>query len=287
MGIFFFVMVILLAAWFFVRIEPLLGHPHIERLTHFHSSLAADRRKVVICLGDSLTHGNASFDYVHSLASRLEPSGYTVLNAGINSELAWNVLQRIDDVIRSEPAIIVLLIGTNDARACENPDEARTYVKRMKLPEKPDEAFFYDNYRALLDRLAEGENLRPILLTLPPLGERRNEGIDDYVDRFNRFIEEEAASRGFACLPLEAKLREYLIADSSEEAPAYGSDASNRLIYKALFFHYLLGWNWDRIAEQSGMRLLTDMIHLNERAGEILVDLVEAEIRRQGEGVEG
>jgi acyl-CoA thioesterase I len=269
----------LFIAWIVVRIQPLIGHSHVERLENFHSSLAADREKVVICLGDSLTHGNGSFDYVHALASRLEPSGYTVLNAGINGQLAWNILQRVDQVVASEPAYVVLLVGTNDARGIEDEKIAARYVKEMSLPELPSENFFIESYRELLDELGECLTTRVIPVTLPPMGERGGGEVDELVDGFNTFIERESSHRGLACVPLGRALRERLLSDSFDDAPAYSAPMANRLIFKAMLSKYLFGWTWDRIAERHRMKLLTDMIHLNESSGLILVDLVEAKIR--------
>jgi len=260
--------------------QPLFGHAHIDKLERFHSSLAADREKVVICVGDSLTHGNVGFDYVHALASRLEPWGYTVLNAGINGELAWNVLQRADRIVATDPAYVVLLVGTNDARGCEDENAAKRYVKDRKLPQTPDEDFFFDSYRELLDELGESQSARLIVVTLPPLGERRGEDIDAITDRFDDFIDREAQARNVACLPLGRVLRERLHADSFEDTPAYRAKASNRLALLSVFRRYLLGWAWNRIAERHRLKLLTDMIHLNEVSGGVLVDLVEAEIKR-------
>jgi lysophospholipase L1-like esterase len=271
--------VIALLTWVFLRLRPMLGQAHLRRLERFHASLAADRHKVVVCMGDSLTHGNASFDSVHELARRLEPPGYTILNAGVNGELAWNLLQRVDAIVRAEPAYVVLLAGTNDARACESEWAARGYVRRMKLPQSPDEEFFRESYRMLLDALAESECTRTILVTLPPLGERTGEPIDDVVAGMNTFIEQEAATRGIQCLPLHTALQDVLVAEEGDERPAYDAQRSERLAIKAIFQRYLLGWSWDRIAESNGMTLLTDMIHLGERGGCIAVDLVEAEIK--------
>ena len=276
-----FIVAVVLVIWIAIRIQPLIGHAHIERLERFHSSLAADREKVVICLGDSLTQGNVSFDYVHALASRVEPWGYTVLNAGINGELAWNLLQRVDQVVSSDPAYVVLLVGTNDARGSENAKAANRYLKDMKLPQAPDEDFFVESYRQLLDALKNSVSARVIVVTLPPMGEKSGEAIDGVVDRFNAFIEEEARKRGLASIPYGRSLRENLLSDSFEDSPPYSASSSNRLIFKALLRRYLQGWRWDRIAENHRMKFLTDMIHLNERAGAALVDLIEAEVRSE------
>jgi lysophospholipase L1-like esterase len=252
-------------------------------LKGFRSSLAADQRKVVICLGDSLTRGNVGFDYVDGLARRLEPTGYTVMNAGVNGELAWNLLQRVGDVISAEPAWVILWVGTNDARACENERLAARYVRRMKLSQVPDEGFFRKNYVLLLDRLQEIPSVRVALLTLPPLGERGGAGIDSYRENFSRFIEQQATERGLTCIPMGRLFKERLLADPSEKAPVYKASSSSRLLLRGVLYHYLLGWSWDRVASSNRMRLLTDMIHLNKHAGEMVIDEVEGLIRSDSE----
>lgn len=273
--------IIVLAMWVIMRLAPVFGEPHMLRLERFHASLAADRRKVVVCVGDSLTHGNASFDYVHALASRLEPEGHTVLNAGINGDLAWNVLQRIEAVTRGEPAYVVLLVGTNDARACESEWAAQKYVKQKKLPQTPDEAFFEESYRGILDALSAVDCTRTIVVTLPPLGERASEPVDEIVGRFNRFIASEAAVRDLPCLDLNGEIDAVLGVERDEEAPAYDAKRSQGLVVRSILLHYLVGWSWDRIAKHYRMQLLPDMIHIGESGGAVLVDLVERGIRSE------
>ena len=39
--------------------------------------------------------------------------------------------------------------------------------------------------------------------------------------------------------------------------------------------HYLLGMSWDRIADRRGLALTVDLVHLNDRAGMVVADLVE------------
>jgi lysophospholipase L1-like esterase len=270
---------IVIVAWVVTRLAPLFGQPHLHRLARFHASLAADRQKVVVCVGDSLTQGNVSYDYVHVLASRLEPDGYTVLNAGVNGDLAWNVLQRIDAVTRGEPAYVVLLVGTNDARACESDRAATRYERRKALPQTPDGAFFEESYRGLLEALATSGCTRTILVTIPPLGERGDEPVVEAVGRVNAFIAREAAERELPCLDLHGALERQLDAGPRDRAPEYGARTSQRLMVRAVLLRYLLRWSWDRIARHHGMRLLSDMVHLDETGGGTLVDLVEQEVR--------
>ena len=81
----------------------------------------------IVFLGDSLTDG-ARWD-------ELFP-GKPVKNRGINGDTTHGVLQRLDDILAGKPAVVFLLIGTNDL-AWYSRDEDSNVVK---------------NYRAILDR---------------------------------------------------------------------------------------------------------------------------------------
>ena len=39
--------------------------------------------------------------------------------------------------------------------------------------------------------------------------------------------------------------------------------------------HYLLGMSWDRIAARRELALTVDLVHLNDRAGTVVANLVE------------
>jgi lysophospholipase L1-like esterase len=78
-------------------------------------AVVADGRRpgtstLVACVGDSLTAGQLSADWVGMLAERLGPQGYEFVDAGVNSQLAWNVPQRLDEVIACDPEVVTLLV---------------------------------------------------------------------------------------------------------------------------------------------------------------------------------
>jgi len=85
-----------------------------------------DDRKIVVCCGDSLTHGRIGYNWV----SKLEDEDKTriFINAGINGDLAWNLYQRIEDVIKCNPDIITILIGTNDAMGSQSKKLGDDYI---------------------------------------------------------------------------------------------------------------------------------------------------------------
>ena len=76
-------------------------------------NLINNDKPVVVCCGDSITHGHIGYDWVSSLRRRDGSKIY--INAGINADLTWNLNQRINDIIKHNPDYITILIGTNDA----------------------------------------------------------------------------------------------------------------------------------------------------------------------------
>ena len=124
--------------------------------------------KVVVCMGDSITHGRVSHNYVDELAAHFADRGFTFVNAGINGELAYNLLQRIEQVTRIEPDFITILIGTNDALASLNEKNAARYVRQQKLPRNPDRKWYEENLVKLVDALQANTAANIALLSLPP-----------------------------------------------------------------------------------------------------------------------
>ena len=137
--------------------------------------------EVMVCFGDSLTHGSVSANWVERLEERsrnraIWGEGYTaVLNAGVNSETAAAAYTRLGDVIACKPTAVTVLIGTNDLIGSLATSAANMYVNKLpaqKIP--PSEA----GYAAELGRIVKelDQNLPPnsrvLVLSPPPLGER-------------------------------------------------------------------------------------------------------------------
>ena len=73
-----------------------------------HISDKEDNKKLVVFAGNSITHGRVGYDWVRSLS--LNDTSKIYLNAGMNGDLAWNVNQRIDEIIKCDPDLLFLLI---------------------------------------------------------------------------------------------------------------------------------------------------------------------------------
>jgi len=255
-------------AWKWYRVlQPPAGAP--ER---WSESLRPASGPVVLCLGDSITHGHLGSDWTNLLASR----GLAVVNGGINGELAWNVVQRVDRALACRPDVVTVLIGANDAMAAQNEASGRRYLRMVNLPRLPDLEWFEENLRLLVRQLREASEARVALMTLAPIGEDPREPIATLVGKCNTIIARVAEDLNAELLPLHDRLAALLAESSGTRRHRYVPGARSTLrMVRAGALHYLLGMSWDRIAARSGLTLTVDLVHLNDRAGAVVADLVE------------
>ena len=80
---------------------------------------AAAAERVIVALGDSLTAGFgvlAEEAYPALLGERLRREGYAyrVVNAGVSGDTTAAALRRVDWVLRSQPATVIVALGAND-----------------------------------------------------------------------------------------------------------------------------------------------------------------------------
>ncbi len=235
-------------------------------------------KKTVVCIGDSITHGRVSANYVDIVAGKLDSKRYVLVNAGINSELAYNVLQRLEEIIKCKPDFVTILIGTNDANGTMSEKNAARAVKEMKLPQKPTAEWYRQNLVALCKKLKAETEAKIALLSLPPIGEEINSEAYERTVKFSKIIREVSQAEGVTYLPLNERITEYLKAENHVPALTYKKGFLG-VMYKGIFFHFLLGRSFDEISESNGFLIVTDFLHLNNRGAEMVAELIEGFVR--------
>jgi lysophospholipase L1-like esterase len=225
---------------------------------------------VVICAGDSITKGVFSANYVELLASRLGQRGYEFINAGVNGELAYNVVTRLDEIVACRPDVVTLLVGTNDVNATFSPTREASYRLGWHVPVKPTLEWYRQNVATILDRLAPETSARIAVLEIPMLGEDLSSEMNQRVDAYNAALRALAAERDLLCLPLHDRLRALLPAD--HRPPPY--EGHRAPILRAAMEHYLLRRSWDAVSAEHGLRVLTDHLHLNDTGASVVADLI-------------
>lgn len=127
--------------------------PPRNRPDQFLKNPHRNTKTVLVCLGDSITHGHVSHSYVDMLEEKLSKQHVTIVNAGINGDLAYNLHSRIDGIVQCRPDMATILIGTNDVGASISQKANDFYVSFKKLPERPDLAWFELQLRKIITRL--------------------------------------------------------------------------------------------------------------------------------------
>ena len=240
---------------------------------------APEGGSVLLCLGDSITHGHIGASWVKTLRARFVSQGRLVANGGVNGQQVWNVGQRLDSALTCRPDMAVLLIGSNDVMAAERGDRAVSYVKQNKLPQTPDMPWSIGALRALVPRLRAAVP-RVGLCTLPPLGDDPTHPVCDLVAQYNEVVRELASEHDCVLIDLHAALTPLLSPQGTpyEGSPAYVGSA----IGKVMLTHYLLGRSWDSIGDAAGYGATVEGIHLRDAAADLVAELIAEFVERAG-----
>src|SRR5580692_6623739 len=161
---------------------------------------------VVACVGDSITEGVGSADWVAMLRERVGSEGVQVVNAGVAGDLSANVLRRLDAVIQCDPDIITLMIGTNDVAAEFFSSFSRLALRLKGIKQTPTLDWYEENVSSILRRLRTETRARIAVIEIPMLGEDLTSEINGRVDKYNEALRSIAEEEGVRCIPLHDQL---------------------------------------------------------------------------------
>jgi lysophospholipase L1-like esterase len=231
---------------------------------------------LVVATGDSITDGRMSANYVDMLAERLGGAGYAFVNSGISGDLAFNVDLRLeDDVIAFDPDVVTILVGTNDVAAQIDESWMDGYLRTQKPTQRPSLMWYRELVEGIVDRLQQSSHARILLVEIPIFGERADSIENSRVRDFNRALHEIAHAKEVDVVPLFQPLLDAL---PPLEAPAF--DGTKRLMLRGVVQRSLLRRSYDAIASRANLALLTDDIHLSEKAAAILATQIETALTR-------
>ncbi|MHA1945868.1 MAG: SGNH/GDSL hydrolase family protein [Candidatus Hodarchaeales archaeon] len=228
--------------------------------------------KRVVCIGDSITHGRISQNYVQILREKLGDE-YEIINAGLNSHLAWNVLERLDEIIECGPEIITILIGTNDVNATISLKNKRDYIKRMNLPSDPNHEWFCQTLKKIIQRLKTETKAQIAVLTLPMIGESLENSFFNLTKEYSKSIVEIAKNMEVNVLDLHETMVRYL--ETNPGKPTYTYEKERMYIFSSVIQHYFFLRSWDHIATHAGFMLHRDYLHMNTEGAIIIAGLIE------------
>jgi lysophospholipase L1-like esterase len=231
----------------------------------------------VVCFGASLTAGTVSCDYLPFLRARPELAGIRFVNHGVNGDLAWNGLQRLDEVIADRPDFVSILIGTNDVNATLSERNRLRYHEFNRLPvTHPDLAWYEQNLREIVRRLKSETPARLALMTLAIIGEDLEHEANRRIVLYNEAIARVAREENVPCLPLHARMVDYLRTHEADRAglpPRLEYRDGLHNVAHALALH-AQGLSWDEVSRRNGLLLTTDGLHLNSLGARMIADLI-------------
>ena len=165
---------------------------------------------------------------------------------------------------------MTVLIGTNDVNATFSQAWEDTYRKEQKLPEKPTLAWYRLNVERIIDRLQSETDAQIVLLDLPMLGEDLASDMNQRVTDYNAVLHAVAAEKRVTCLPLHESLRTLL--PQNHAPPPY--EGKKGPVLRVWIKHFMQRKSWDAVSADHGLELLTDHIHLNDKAAAVIAALI-------------
>ena len=259
------------AAFFYV--SKIISTPPLGRAEDYLKTKEHENKKIIACIGDSLTHGNIGQSWVDYL--RVKFPNDVFLNEGINGNTAWQVLQRLDPILECKPDLIILMIGTNDALGSFDMNSGLRYKKNNELPEVPSLEKYKEHLNELIDKIVIQSQVA--ICTLPPIGENMDSEVNKHVNEFNDYIELVATQKNISLLTVSEALWSDINSRTYSLKFEYNPKAIPllRRIFGGIFHHYLFKKSWNDIAKAKGQWILFDQIHLNERGAEIVYKVVK------------
>lgn len=242
--------------------DYLAGSPRLER--------------PLVVAGASIVRGRASVDFVQLLRERFPAR--TFVNAGVNGNVAWELFQRIDQIIACRPAQVVILIGTNDVQATLSAGALRQTRESKSLPEEPSLDWYAACMTEIVTRL-QSADVCVALCSLPPIGQDLASPVNAAVREANSALRGICEATGAAYLPVYEHLADSLVSQGATTGPAWtGSWVPG---VASLVQHYVLGRSYDAIALSRGWILSPDGVHMDSTGAGIIADVVSEWLERQ------
>jgi acyl-CoA thioesterase-1 len=237
-----------------------------------------------VCLGDSHTHATVAASFVEILERGTLGGRFSFVNAGINGDLAYNMLKRLDDVLALRPAVVSILAGSNDMKAFVHKSLAEGST-RDKGPfpagvTLPSEEFYASSLSSIVSAIRTAlPETKILLVELPPLGEGGEQAIIKRGNAIVRKVVSDNSVQKVKLVPIFDAL-----CDAAKELRAKAGLRPERkmpdvnlmsAIIIASARHYFLFQDWDTVGKKMGWTVLTEGLHLNEVACKIIAQAIE------------
>jgi lysophospholipase L1-like esterase len=245
---------------------------------------------LVLALGDSITHGLVSHDWVGDM--RLAYPSIAFINTGVCAHTSYRVLQTARATqLHKPPELVVIMVGTNDALSMLSPLAHKFYHDQGHLPDDaPTSArgalsAYARNLGATISHAKRVLRAKKVVVVSPPpLGNGRvaaelpkgtvwgdlAQHPSEMVRRVARQARLVALRHGAAYIDLHGELLRRLLRHP-HPGPTFNPVVSTMLwqFVNAMCVKYLPGMTFNRV---SWYPFMHDLIHLNQRGAQVLTD---------------
>ena len=296
---------LMISCVFFISMEVISARPDNNPATfqkwvrHIRSTTNRNC-PVLLCYGDSITHGNCSASFTPELPLALcrtlglpipdrtqtfaDP--LWVVNAGQNMITSHTIAyERLPPTLNAvSPDFVLIFIGTNDVQAIYKPKRWGPFLIRVnRLPQPPSFQVYEQNIRKVIQHIQGTSSQMQIgIVTLPPMGENLQSHANQLVRQANEILHRigsEPGNEKVSVLPLYETLESIL--EKKKRRSFYSLFVSFdqwRLyfVFQNILFHLTYGaFSWNFLSRwMCGYHILSDGIHLNETGAAVLVDLI-------------
>jgi lysophospholipase L1-like esterase len=211
----------------------------------------------VVVAGASIVRGRAAVDFVQILRERFPQRAF--VNAGVNSNIAQQLLNRLDPIMECQPAEVVILIGTNDVE--------------VALATPPE--IFHGYAQSMTDIVTklQSAGIAVALCSLPPIGQDLSAQVNRDVRAANAVLREVAYATQATYLPVYERLSEFLDSQGKTDGPAWTGSWAPGLL--SLTEHFILHRSYDSISAARGWLLSPDGVHMNTTGATLIADVIE------------
>lgn len=187
------------------------------------------KQKRVLFFGDSITQAGVKENgYISVLKSKLDPSKFELIGAGIGGNKVYDLYLRLeDDVLNKKPDLVFIYVGINDVWHKLGAKTGTDYDKYLKF------------YQALINKIkANGASV--VLCTPTVIGEKKegsNEADADLI-KYANGVRELAAKNNLPLCDLRKAFNDYISANNAEDKDrgilttdkVHLNDTGNRLV---------------------------------------------------------
>lgn len=227
---------------------------------------------VMVCLGDSLTHGQVSYNYLRLMEKHFSDRSITLVNGGVNGDLAFNLLTRLEAVARCQPRYVTVLIGTNDVVASLSDANRDFYINYKKLPAEPTLEGFANHLTDILIWLQNHTRAHIGVYSLPVLGEQLDSLAHRQVQAYNQAIQQVTTRYNVDYLPLYEHHAAHLAQCRHSPRETFVS-TNHPSVYRAMAERHLLWRSYGDIGRRRGFHLTCEGVHMNRQGAEVIARL--------------